>query len=791
MRKPGISVIIVAEQGGNALNATLASLQSQRLPAEVTLQVVVVYAGPAAKITPPALSHALLQMTQPEVLFGHARRAAARNRGTAMATGDLIVFLEEGLVMAEGSLAEHWNAHATAQRVCVVAEQEGAETERCWLRQIAPWALVDGSNLSLRRDEFERAGGYDVTFAALEPDDAELGYRLCQLGVRLVFTAATGVRWSNPPGDSGTWRGRGLDYIGRKHPELGRIAELCQLENDTRARCGLVHSDAYQRRLTRWLSHPPTHIADGLQGWTLGVFADSQDQLAACKSFDTRDRADWPAEIIVIASRPSTSLAAAMAKRAADVPVTYRPFREGPELGEIAFLRLTQRRARPQTVTTQKLMKNLESQLAIHEQQIRQAGLRWAQATAQGSIVRFWKGHSQTELMPARVPTVPPERPDSNCLPAALERLLPRAGKDGHVGEWADGYSYPPRAVSLKLTHLCNLRCEMCGQWGPVGNARQLGKKDLHEQMVLQDLGAIIDEVAEWRPGMIYLWGGEPFLHPDFLSLVRHIRRQGLYCLVTTNGTLLSDAADELVASGLHTLRVSLDGPPKVHDRIRGRPGTFADAMAGIQLVQRAKAAQGTLWPFIQVFGTISPSNYADLNALIDELELIGVDSVGIGHMMYVPRSVGERHQEIFYNAFGVEPVAWRGFMQDVSGIDIAVLHDQLKRLQSRSLPFPIVFEPPLRSLGEIEQYYRDPSLLFPEKHCRGPWMWAEIHPNGDMSFCDEFPDYVLGNALQRGVLGTWNGERARRFRREVLARRRFPICTPCHLLHLGPAPRD
>ena len=36
--------------------------------------------------------------------------------------------------------------------------------------------------------------------------------------------------------------------------------------------------------------------------------------------------------------------------------------------------------------------------------------------------------------------------------------------------------SEPPKSVELQLTYSCNLRCRMCGQWGPNG----IFKKNIH-----------------------------------------------------------------------------------------------------------------------------------------------------------------------------------------------------------------------------------------------------------------------------------------------------------------------
>jgi len=796
MTEPTISVVIVNERGNQALAATLDSLAVQRLPHAVNFQVVLVNCGESPKVETGNQPYPLCQVTQPRLLFGYSQRAAARNKGVEIAAGEVILFLAEGLVAGEDLIASHWGYHATGQRLCVVGELPGVERERGWLQQVAPWAWVNGPSLSLRRGEMERVGGYDVAYAAYEAGEVEFGYRLWQEGVTILFSPEVNARWAIPVVESGTWRGRGMDYLSCKHPELGAVVALWQLEADIKARNGLLHSDAYQHRLRALLLRHSTSGIDDLLGWTSACFTDDVNNLADQLGRWAKDWRGAAQQVLVIASRPSPPPGAALAAviQAATKPVAWRPFLESQELGEMAFLRLAQRLAEPKikSPATRELLSSLSRALVAREQKLRQAGLNWARIRAQGSVVRLWNHQAEPSLLQERQFALADKERNSNCLTEAYRQLTTMPSKAGSCGgPWTEGYSYPPRVVSFKLTHLCNLRCEMCGQWGPVGNASRLNADTLRQQMALPELQAILDQAVSWRPGMIYLWGGEPFLHPDLLDLVAYIRRKGLYCLVTTNGTRLVETADELVSHGLHTLRVSLDGPPEIHDRIRGRPGTFAQAVEGIGAVRKAKESRGAAWPLVEIFCTISPSNYGCLEALVDQLEPVGVDAITFGHMMHVPQHVGERHQRLFRQLFDVEALAWRGFAQDVTGMDANALMETVGRLQRRPAPFPINFEPPLRSLEDIPTYYQDPSLLFPEKHCRGPWLWAEIHPNGDLSFCDEYPDYIVGNVLQDGFAQVWNGPKARYFRKQVLACNRFPICTPCHLLHLGPSPQD
>src|ERR1700730_16058616 len=148
-----------------------------------------------------------------------------------------------------------------------------------------------------------------------------------------------------------------------------------------------------------------------------------------------------------------------------------------------------------------------------------------------------------------------------------------------------------PTFVQLRVTNLCNLRCKMCGQWGDTGIFRSqsssatatdgaLERQRIQEligakrQLALRDYVRLLDELAPARP-IISLFGGEPFLYPDILPLIGEIKRRGLTCTVITNGGRLEALARELVESGIDSIAVSIDGPPEVHDRIRGSSGTF------------------------------------------------------------------------------------------------------------------------------------------------------------------------------------------------------------------------
>lgn len=93
-----------------------------------------------------------------------------------------------------------------------------------------------------------------------------------------------------------------------------------------------------------------------------------------------------------------------------------------------------------------------------------------------------------------------------------------------------------------------------------------------------------VDELADWLgPTEMVVAGGEPLLHPAALPVLERGARRGMKTALATNGFHLDAAmARRLADAGLGVANVSLDGFDHMHDRIRNRPGAFAQAMAAI-----------------------------------------------------------------------------------------------------------------------------------------------------------------------------------------------------------------
>ena len=137
------------------------------------------------------------------------------------------------------------------------------------------------------------------------------------------------------------------------------------------------------------------------------------------------------------------------------------------------------------------------------------------------------------------------------------------------------------RQLFWECTLRCNLSCRHCGS-------------DCHVQstvkdMPVEDFCMALDSVArEYDPHkvMVNITGGEPLVRKDLEACGRVIYERGFPWGMVTNGLALTpERYASLLASGLRSMTISLDGLGEVHDWMRGRPGTFKKASEAIKMV--------------------------------------------------------------------------------------------------------------------------------------------------------------------------------------------------------------
>jgi radical SAM protein with 4Fe4S-binding SPASM domain len=349
----------------------------------------------------------------------------------------------------------------------------------------------------------------------------------------------------------------------------------------------------------------------------------------------------------------------------------------------------------------------------------------------------------------------------------------------------ASGRSKRLALVTFRITPICNLACRMCGQRGVTGVLKGAYAREEAKKIVpIERYMALADELAAVDP-ILYIWGGEPFLYPGFMDLAAYMAKKCSAFTVNTNGTYLAENAERIVRDRWGGVYVSLDGVEEVNDPIRGK-GTYRRVVEGFEALNREKERQGSKLPYLGLVTCVSNLNYMHLESLVQEARTFKLSWQVINFGTYSNRKVLENQRVFMQKTFGIQPKALEGYVNGYNeGIDGKAFEQILARVQKLNYGYPILCEPSL-SAEKIDKYYNDLEAA-PRDHCICPWVHSDIDYNGDVHFCVDFPEYVIGNIKEKSFFEIYNGERAVRFRKTLRADPDgiFPGCTRCYQLML------
>jgi GTP 3',8-cyclase len=146
-----------------------------------------------------------------------------------------------------------------------------------------------------------------------------------------------------------------------------------------------------------------------------------------------------------------------------------------------------------------------------------------------------------------------------------------------------DGFGRTHRSLRLSVTDRCNLRCRYCM---PAEGMEWLDRDELLSD---EELVRMVSLLARLGITDLRVTGGEPLVRAGLPGLVARISTvPGIREVsITTNGVLLADRIDDLVAAGLGRVNVSIDSlDPDRFEQITRRRDLHR-ALAGLEACER------------------------------------------------------------------------------------------------------------------------------------------------------------------------------------------------------------
>jgi len=288
--------------------------------------------------------------------------------------------------------------------------------------------------------------------------------------------------------------------------------------------------------------------------------------------------------------------------------------------------------------------------------------------------------------------------------------------------------------LDIKVTNACNLKCVFCGQVGNRQPVTHLACNVLFQftRKVLPDLDGVT----------VYLWGGEPLLHPEIAELIRHMAAKRAFVMLNTNGVYLNTQTIQMLATaGLSAVVVSIDGPASVHDRMRGRVTLYNHIVSVIPLIKK-RGMQ------VYVNCVVVPGVGQAYSKMVRELCSCGVDSVRFS----LPLGIWSSELEPQLKHYAQNPNlagfirAWTNVVQDISSK--ALMHTMRELMAAASvcnvechLPWD-QDEDPLRRL----ECHFEKCGGRETKYCRKLEESINISSNGMIVGCPDIPIHSAGD---------------------------------------------
>jgi radical SAM protein with 4Fe4S-binding SPASM domain len=142
--------------------------------------------------------------------------------------------------------------------------------------------------------------------------------------------------------------------------------------------------------------------------------------------------------------------------------------------------------------------------------------------------------------------------------------------------------------IQWHLTDRCNLTCTHCYQTGEKTDEMTLPeiKTAIHE--ISDTLAIWMDTYGIHFSPSVNITGGEPFLVKDIFAVLSEFQKRGFEIYLLSNGTLINKArAQQLADLPIQGVQVSIEGPRKIHESIRGK-NSFSSSLRGVQNLLQA-----------------------------------------------------------------------------------------------------------------------------------------------------------------------------------------------------------
>jgi len=234
----------------------------------------------------------------------------------------------------------------------------------------------------------------------------------------------------------------------------------------------------------------------------------------------------------------------------------------------------------------------------------------------------------------------------------------------------------------------------------------------------------------------------------------------------------------DIVSSGLDYMIVSLDGPQEINNNIRiGSANGYARVVEGVEELIRAKRDMHSRYPRIELLMTLTAENQDHISATAEIAKNLKVDKFAVGFGIFTTPELAQESARLAREELGTDPKFFQGFVRDMGAMRATVIEEQIREA-GKLWGAAFKTYPPMKF--DVREYFEHPQQPLVNGQCLTPWASIQILPNGDVAFCSDFPDFVVGNVAVADVLTLWNAQGSRAWRNRIRTKGILPAENRC-----------
>lgn len=318
-----------------------------------------------------------------------------------------------------------------------------------------------------------------------------------------------------------------------------------------------------------------------------------------------------------------------------------------------------------------------------------------------------------------------------------------------------------PKYIVIDITNRCNLNCMACWTYSPL----LLEKKPHHswfkDELSFDVIRNLIVELKKMGTMEIRLTGGgEPFLHPRIMDIIRLIKKNNFRLDITTNFTLMNkERIDFLIENKVDNITISLwaassETYKKTHPN--QKETRFLKILENLKYLNEKKKNTKVV-----ISNVISNLNYTEIEDMMnvakkteaDEVYFTLIDSIeGATDKLLLNKKQQENLRKKFIH------VLEKYQKGDYGKVKIDNPDNFLRRVSN---------------MGTKEGVYDSDAIY--KIPCTVGWTFSRILANGDVAPCCRGVMIISGNINKERFSSIWNGKRQQSFRKVGLELKSHP----------------